>query len=75
MWEIAHRTIELVKRRFPKARCIWGFSNTTFFHTPIEQLPLFTDGQSYHPALGKQTIIYEVAGKTLWHRDVFAFLP
>ena len=48
-WEIARRTIELVKGRFPKARCIWGFSNTTFFHTPIEQLPPFTDGQSYHP--------------------------
>jgi hypothetical protein len=26
-------------------------------------------------ALGKQTQIYTVAGKTLWHRDVFAFLP
>ncbi|MFA0748987.1 hypothetical protein [Fervidibacter sp.] len=48
-WEIARRTIELVKSQFPKVRCIWGFSNTTFFHTPIEQLPLFTDGQSYHP--------------------------
>ncbi len=48
-WEIARRTVELVKQQFPKARCIWGFSNTTFFHTPIEQLPPFTDGQSYHP--------------------------
>jgi hypothetical protein len=26
-------------------------------------------------ALGKQTPIYKVAGKTLWQRDVFAFLP
>ncbi|MCS7187635.1 MAG: hypothetical protein RMK89_11880 [Armatimonadota bacterium] len=48
-WEIARRTIELVKSQFPKVRCIWGFSNTTFFHTPIEKLPPFTDGQSYHP--------------------------
>ncbi|MGQ9463348.1 MAG: hypothetical protein ACUVRR_09900 [Candidatus Fervidibacter sp.] len=48
-WEIARRTIELVKAQNPKVRCIWGFSNTTFFHTPIEQLPPFTDGQSYHP--------------------------
>jgi hypothetical protein len=48
-WEIARRTIDLVKSQFPNARCIWGFSNTTFFHTPIEQLPPFTDGQSYHP--------------------------
>ncbi|MCS7191880.1 MAG: hypothetical protein NZ937_02705 [Armatimonadetes bacterium] len=48
-WEIARRTIELVKSKFPRVRCIWGFSNTTFFHTPIEKLPPFTDGQSYHP--------------------------
>lgn len=48
-WEIARRTIELVKSQFPNARCIWGFSNTTFFHTPIEELPPMTDGQSYHP--------------------------
>ncbi|MCS7253235.1 MAG: hypothetical protein RMK18_05960 [Armatimonadota bacterium] len=48
-WEIARRTVELVKLRFPNARCIWGFSNTTFFHTPIEELPPMTDGQSYHP--------------------------
>jgi len=48
-WELARRTIEAVKREFPEARCIWGFSNTTFFHTPIEELPPLTDGQSYHP--------------------------
>lgn len=48
-WEIGRRTVERVKREFPKARCLWGFSNTTFFHTPIEGLPPRTDGQSYHP--------------------------
>jgi len=48
-WELARRTIQLVKREFPRARCIWGFSNTTFFHTPIRKLPPRTDGQSYHP--------------------------
>ncbi len=48
-WELARRTIEAVKAKYPKVRCIWGFSNTTFFHTPIEKLPPMTDGQSYHP--------------------------
>lgn len=48
-WEIGCRTVERVKGAFPQARCIWGFSNTTFFHTPIEELPPRIDGQSYHP--------------------------
>lgn len=48
-WEMARRTIEAVKARHPKARCLWGFSNTTFFHTPVPELPPRTDGQSYHP--------------------------
>jgi hypothetical protein len=48
-WELARRTIEAVKRQYPKARLIWGFSNTTFFHCPIAGLPPGTDGQSYHP--------------------------
>ena len=38
-----------MKARYPKARCVWGFSNTTFFHVPVEGLPRGTDGQSYHP--------------------------
>lgn len=49
IWETARRTIEMIKRDFPGVRCIWGFSNTTFFHTPIKELPPGTDGQSYHP--------------------------
>jgi hypothetical protein len=48
-WELARRTIEAVKKSYPGARCIWGFSNTTFFHTSIAGLPPMTDGQSYHP--------------------------
>jgi len=48
-WELARRTIEAVKPRHPKARCIWGFSNTTFFHCAIPNLPPGMDGQSYHP--------------------------
>ena len=48
-WELAKRTVDAVKAEFPEARCIWGFSNTTFHHTPIAQLPPGMDGQSYHP--------------------------
>ncbi len=48
-WEITHRAIDAVKTKYPKVRCIWGWSNTTFYHTPIDKLPPGTDGQSYHP--------------------------
>ena len=48
-WELARRTVAAVKRQYPQARCIWGFSNTTFFHCAIAKLPPGTDGQSYHP--------------------------
>jgi hypothetical protein len=48
-WELARRTVEAVKKDFPRVRCIWGFSNTTFYHCPIAKLPPGTDGQSYHP--------------------------
>lgn len=48
-WEASAQTIKAVKQRYPKARLIWGWSNTTFFHTPVDKLPPGTDGQSYHP--------------------------
>ncbi|MFW6164466.1 MAG: hypothetical protein ACODAJ_16980, partial [Planctomycetota bacterium] len=50
-WEVTRRTVEAVKGEFPEtvSRVIWGWSNTTFFHTPIEKLPAGIDGQSYHP--------------------------
>ncbi len=48
-WEMTRRTVEMVEREFSGVRVIWGWSNTTFFHTPIEQLPPGTAGQSYHP--------------------------
>ena len=57
LWELARRTIEAVKTRYPRARCVWGFSNTTFFHVPVEGLPSGTDGQSYHP-YGTGTRVY-----------------
>lgn len=48
-WELARRTIEAVKAKYPRVRCIWGWSNTTFYHCAVEKLPPGTDGQSYHP--------------------------
>lgn len=48
-WELARRTVDAIKAEFPGARCIWGFSSTTFYHTPIVKLPAMMDGQSYHP--------------------------
>ena len=48
-WELARRTVDAVKKEYPRARCIWGFSNTTFYHCAIAKLPPHMDGQSYHP--------------------------
>lgn len=48
-WELARRTVDVVRARHPGAKVIWGFSNTTFFHVPPEELPPGIDGQSYHP--------------------------
>lgn len=48
-WEVARGIVELVTHKWPETKCIWGFSNTTFFHTAISTLPPGTDGQSYHP--------------------------
>ncbi len=48
-WELARRIVAAVKQDFPETRCIWGFSNTTFFHCQVTNLPPGTEGQSYHP--------------------------
>lgn len=48
-WELAGRTAAEVGRLDPAARLIWGFSNTTFFHTAVADLPPGFSGQSYHP--------------------------
>jgi hypothetical protein len=48
-WELGRRTVALIKSEAPRVKVIWGFSNTTFFHTPIAELPPGLDGQSYHP--------------------------
>lgn len=49
-WEMARRTLDHVRLNAPRGvRVIWGFSNMTFYHTPIDMLPAGMDGQSYHP--------------------------
>ncbi|HWH70067.1 MAG TPA: hypothetical protein VNT26_11830, partial [Candidatus Sulfotelmatobacter sp.] len=48
-WELARCTTDAIKQAHPKARVIWGFSNTTFFHCRIDHLPPGMNGQSYHP--------------------------
>jgi len=48
-WEAARRVVAMIKSEFTSVRVIWGFSNTTFFHTPVMELPAGVDGQSYHP--------------------------
>ena len=48
-WELAQRTIEAIRPEHPHCHFIWGFSNTTFFHCAVPQLPPGMDGQSYHP--------------------------
>jgi hypothetical protein len=48
-WELANRTTRVLKAERPVVKVVWGFSNTTWFHTPISELPPGIDGQSYHP--------------------------
>ncbi|MGO9803436.1 MAG: hypothetical protein ACLPTM_12255 [Steroidobacteraceae bacterium] len=63
-WELASRTVKLLKRVHPQVQAIWGFSNTTFFHVPIRELPPEVDGQSYHPyGTGRRCYADLVRGK------------
>jgi hypothetical protein len=48
-WELAKRTVDMLASEYPGVVPIWGFSNTTFFHTAVDDLPPGTLGQSYHP--------------------------
>lgn len=48
-WELARETVDRMRQRHPGVGTVWGFSNTTFFHTPIAKLPPGTGAQSYHP--------------------------
>jgi hypothetical protein len=50
MWELGNQTTQYLKSTYgSKVKVIWGFSNTTFYHTPSNALPANTDGESYHP--------------------------
>jgi hypothetical protein len=73
-WELARRTIAEVDKLDPAARVIWGFSNTTFLHTAIADLPPGVNGQSYHP-YGTSPRCYAalVAGKERY--NVGGFVP
>jgi len=64
-WELASRTAALLKRKHPQVSVIWGFSNTTFFHVKIPELPGGIDGQSYHPyGTGRRCFADMVRGKS-----------
>jgi hypothetical protein len=63
-WELAARTARQTKGALPGVRVLWGFSNTTFFHTKIPELPPLVDGQSYHPyGTGRRCFADIVRGK------------
>jgi hypothetical protein len=49
-WELGNQTTQYLKSTYgSKVNVIWGFSNTTFYHTPDIDLPANIDGESYHP--------------------------
>jgi len=73
-WELARRTTDAVKKAHPRVRVIWGFSNTTFFHCPISQLPPGTDGQSYHP-YGTGTRVFKGVQERKDQPPVEGFVP
>lgn len=53
-WALAEATVETLKKTSLRGNVIWGFSNTTFFHTAIKDLPPGISGQSYHPYNGSK---------------------
>ena len=75
-WEVANRTVRMVRKEFPDVRVIWGFSNTTFFHCPISKLPPGIDGQSYHPyGTGWRKLPEREQGKNEPHRCLEQHCP
>jgi hypothetical protein len=75
-WESSAETIKAVKARHPKVRVIWGWSNTTFFQTPVDRLPTGTDGQSYHPyGTGTRTLPAQESYKDRPAYNVDGFVP
>ncbi len=71
-WELARRTQDAVARSHPQVQVIWGFSNTTFFHTPVTGLPPGIAGQSYHPyGTGPRCHAQLIAGREQFNADAF----
>ncbi|MCM8767834.1 MAG: PA14 domain-containing protein [Candidatus Omnitrophica bacterium] len=75
-WELAKRTVDYIKENFPNTRVIWGFSNTTFFRTPINNLPSKIDGQSYHPyGTGKRVVSKDYPPKDRYGHYIEGYIP
>lgn len=71
-WELARRTAVEVERLNPHCHLIWGFSNTTFFHTAVTDLPTGFSGQSYHPyGVGPRCYAELVVGRERYNADGF----
>jgi hypothetical protein len=71
-WELARRTSAEVRQLDPAARLIWGFSNTTFFHTAVADLPPGFSGQSYHPyGVGPRCYAKLILGRERYNADGF----
>lgn len=72
-WTLADTANSIVKEHYPKVKVIWGFSNTTFSHTPIKELPNGISGQSYHPYNGEKHCFPQIAAKIMqFNADGFA---
>jgi hypothetical protein len=75
-WELSAETVKAVKAKYPRVRVIWGWSNTTFFHTPVDKLPPGVDGQSYHPyGTGTHTLPDEEIHKDHPEENIDGFVP
>jgi hypothetical protein len=62
-WELANQTTQYLKSTYGNnVGVIWGFSNTTFYHTAITDLPPKTDGESYHPYSTNVTTLSNAIG-------------
>lgn len=71
-WELAHRTVQSVAQLAPRVRVIWGFSSTSFFHTPVDALPPGIAGQSYHPyGVGPRCHARLIVGRESLNADGF----
>jgi hypothetical protein len=71
-WELARRTAAQIAQLSPQTRVIWGFSNTTFFHTAVSDLPPGFSGQSYHPyGVGPRCFAKIIVGREQYNSDGF----